>query len=274
MGRILWHHQRMLRTVSVHLELALAGRTNMVFSMTPAIGATLGSESLEIRLVGVAQPAREVEDLHGARLQLFETNRGTLTVDYQVEVVGRADPAPVSELDLITYLRPSRYAQSDSLTPIARSEFRGLSGYVLVQAIADWVFDNLAYVPGSSQPTDGATRTLTSRQGVCRDFAHVTIAFLRAMEIPARMVSVYAPGLTPMDFHAVAEAYVDGAWWVIDSTRLAPRASLLRIATGRDAADTAWLTSTWTDLSVSSMSLTVAADELPFDDGYERVQLG
>jgi transglutaminase-like putative cysteine protease len=264
----------MLRTISVHLELALAGRTNMVFSMTPATGATIATETLEFRLDGVVQPFREVEDLHAARLQVFETNRGALSVDYAVEVVGRTTPAPASELDLITYLRPSRYAQSDSLTPIARSLFRGLSGYPLVQAITDWVFENLAYVPGSSQPTDGATRTLTSRQGVCRDFAHVTIAYLRAMEVPARMVSVYAPGLSPMDFHAVVEAYVEGEWWVVDSTRLAPRSTLLRIATGRDAADTAWLTSTWTDLSVSSMSLTVTADELPYDDGQERVQLG
>jgi transglutaminase-like putative cysteine protease len=264
----------MLRTVSVHLELATAGRTNMVFSMTPAIGATIASESLEFLLDGVPQQSREILDLHGSRLQSFETGRGTLAVDYSLEVIGRADPVPVNELDLITYARPSRYAQSDALTPLARYEFHGLSGYVLVQAITDWVFDRLAYIPGSSRPTDGATVTLEHRAGVCRDFAHVTIALLRAMEVPARMVSVYAPGLSPMDFHAVTEAYVDGAWWVIDSSRLAPRASMLRIATGRDAADTAWLTSSVTDLSVSSMALTVAADELPFDDSYERVQLG
>jgi transglutaminase-like putative cysteine protease len=264
----------MLRTVNVHLELALAGRTNTVFSVTPAVGATIASEKLEFLLDGVPQPSREILDLHGARLQVFETNRGALTVDYDLEVLGRAEPAQINELDLITYLRPSRYAQSDSLTPIARSEFHGLTGYVLVQAISDWVFEHLAYVPGASQPTDGATRTLTSRQGVCRDFAHVTIALLRAMEVPARMVSVYAPGLIPMDFHAVTEAYVDGVWWVVDATRLAPRTTLLRIATGRDAADTAWLTSSWTDLRVESMSLTVTADALPFDDGYERVQLG
>jgi transglutaminase-like putative cysteine protease len=264
----------MLRTVNVHLELDLRGRTNMVFSVTPAVGATIATERLDFLLDGVPQPAREILDLHDARLHVFETSRGSLTVDYDVEVVGRAEPAAINELDLITYLRPSRYAQSDSLTPMARSEFHGLTGYVLVQAVSDWVFEHLAYVPGSSQPTDGATRTLTSRQGVCRDFAHVTIALLRAMEIPARMVSVYAPGLAPMDFHAVTEAYVEGAWWVIDSTRLAPRKTLLRIATGRDAADTAWLTSTWTDLTVESMSLTVTADELPFDDSYERVQLG
>jgi transglutaminase-like putative cysteine protease len=264
----------MLRTVAVHLELELRGRTNLVFSMTPAVGHNIASERLVFRLDSVPQDAREISDLHGGRLQIFEADGGDMSVDYSLEVTGRAEPAPVDELDLVTYLRPSRYCQSDSLTPVARAEFGGLTGYVLVQAITDWVFEHLAYVPGSSQPTDGATRTLTSRQGVCRDFAHVTIAMLRAMEIPARMVSVYAPGLDPMDFHAVTEAYVDGAWWVIDSTRLAPRQTLLRIATGRDAADTAWLTSGWTDLAVKSMALTVTADELPFDDGYERIRLG
>lgn len=263
----------MLRSVSVHLELRLAGHTNMVFSMTPALGADIASERLEFRLDGAPQEAREVLDLHGTRLHNFITEAGTLAVDYSLEIGGPATVAPVDELDIITYLRPSRYAQSDSLTPLARSLFSGLSGYTLVQAVTDWVFQNLSYVSGASLPTDGATRTLMSRQGVCRDFAHVTIALLRAMEIPARMVSVYAPGLSPMDFHAVTEAYVDDTWWVVDSSRLAPRQSLVRIATGRDAADTAWLTSTWTDLSVKSMLVTVSADALPFDSHYDKVQL-
>jgi transglutaminase-like putative cysteine protease len=264
----------MLRSVTVHLELGLNGHTNLVFSITPASGANLTSEKLEFLLDGSAQSTHETPDLHGARLHIFESQAGRMLVDYSVEVSGRAAPATANELDTITYLRPSRYAQSDSLTPVARAEFGGLAGYPLVQAISDWVFEHIRYVPGSSQPTDGATRTLTSRQGVCRDFAHVAIAFLRAMEIPARMVSVYAPGLTPMDFHAVVEAFVDGQWWAIDPSRLAPRQSLLRIATGRDAADTAWLTSNWTDLSVTSMSVMATADELPTDDHQQRVQLG
>jgi transglutaminase-like putative cysteine protease len=263
----------MLRSVSVHLELGISGRTNMVFSMTPAIGANVASERLDFTLDGTRQDAREFLDLHGTRLHTFVTTKGQLSVDYALEIGGKATPPPSTELDLVTYLRPSRYAQSDSLTPFARSQFSGLSGYTLVQAVTDWVFENLSYVPGSSLPTDGATRTIMSRQGVCRDFSHVTIALLRAMEVPARMVSVYAPGLSPMDFHAVTEAYVDGTWWVVDSSRLAPRQSLVRIATGRDAADTAWLTSTWTDLSVMSMLVTVSADSLPFDTHYDRVEL-
>jgi transglutaminase-like putative cysteine protease len=264
----------MLRTVSAHIELDIQGETNMVFSLSAAKGASLVTEQMGFVVDGVPIEPHEIEDVHGTRLHQFVANKGRMVVDYFAQSEGRSEPAPVDERDLITYLRPSRYCQSDSLTPTARSEFRGLSGHVLLQAVSDWVYNRLRYTSGSSLPTDGATRTLLNREGVCRDFAHVTIALLRAMEVPARMVAVYAPGLSPMDFHAVTEAYVDGAWWVVDSTRLAPRQSLLRISTGRDAADTAWLTSNWTDLAVMSLLVTVGSDELPFDDGYEHVQLG
>jgi len=107
--------------------------------------------------------------------------------------------------------------------------------------VSSWVGTRIAYVTGSSLPTDGAVRTLLSRRGVCRDFAHLVVAFLRALDVPARVVGVYAPGLSPMDFHAVAEAAIDGVWHVVDATTLAPRQSLVRIATGRDAADIAFL---------------------------------
>jgi transglutaminase-like putative cysteine protease len=69
--------------------------------------------------------------------------------------------------------------------------------------------------------------------GVCRDYAHLVIASLRALSVPARLVAVYAPGCQPMDFHAVAESFVDGAWRVVDATCLAPRQSMVRIATER-----------------------------------------
>src|SRR3978361_1229464 len=100
----------MLRSVSVHLELGILGRTNMVFSMTPAIGAHIASERLEFTLDGTNQEFREIVDLHGGRLHNFVTDKGTLAVDYALEIGGTATVEPVNELDLITYLRPSRYA--------------------------------------------------------------------------------------------------------------------------------------------------------------------
>ena len=119
-----------------------------------------------------------------------------------------------------------------------------------------------------------AGSTLMARRGVCRDFAHLVIALLRALDVPARMVSVYAPGLTPMDFHAVAEAYIDGAWWIVDATRLAPRQSMLRIATGRDAADIAFLTNHWADLKLIKLEVLAIVDALPADDSEGLLQLG
>ena len=130
------------------------------------------------------------------------------------------------------------------------------------------------YLPGASQPTDGAIATLLARRGVCRDYAHLVIALLRGRDVPARLVSVYAPGLSPMDFHAVAEAYVDDAWHVVDATRLAPRQSLLRIATGQDASETAFLTNSGGGLDLLEIQVMATVDELPTDDLAQLVVLG
>src|ERR1700761_4906088 len=162
----------MRRSASVHLELRLSGRTNMVFSIAPAVGADIASELIAFSIDGQPLASRELLDLHGGRLHTFVTDAGTMAVDYTVDVTGRAPAPVVEERDWITYLRPSRYAQSDSLTPMARSEFRGLTGYAAIQAVTDWVFEHLRYAPGSSTSTDGALDTLLKRRGVCRDFSH------------------------------------------------------------------------------------------------------
>jgi transglutaminase-like putative cysteine protease len=153
------------------------------------------------------------------------------------------------------------------MAPTAAAEFAGIEGATqLLAAVSSWVGTRLAYVPGSSLPTDGATRTLLARQGVCRDYAHLCIALLRGLGIPARMVAVYAPGLHPMDFHAVAEAWIDDAWRAVDATTLAPRSSLVRIATGRDAADTAFLTVVSGRADLVDVTVGATADVLPDDD--------
>jgi len=264
----------MLRTVSSHLELDISGTTNMVFSIAAASVASLESEELSFVLDGIAIEPTELIDWNGTRFHRLVGHRGRMVVDYRAVIAGSTLSAPQHELDLITYLRPSRYCESDSLTPTARSEFAGLSGHAVVSAVTLWVWERLRYMPGSSLPTDGAEQTLLSRRGVCRDYAHLVIALLRALDVPARMVAVYAPGLYPMDFHAVAEAYVDGTWWVVDATRLAPRQSMLRISTGRDAADIAFLTNHWADLTLTGMAVLAIVDELPVDDGISLQQLG
>jgi len=129
-------------------------------------------------------------------------------------------------------------------------------------------------VVGSSGPLDSAVDTLLAGEGVCRDFAHLTIALCRAQEIPARLVAVYAPGLSPMDFHAVVEARVEGRWQVLDPTRLAPRGALVRIATGQDAADTAFLSTFHGRAELVRTEVRPVIDgDLPADDHVAPMQL-
>ena len=122
--------------------------------------------------------------------------------------------------------------------------------------------------------TTDAIDTLLTGAGVCRDYAHLTATLCRALDIPARVAAVYAPGLSPMDFHLVVETALDGKWYVWDVTRLAPRQSLIRIATGRDAADTALATTLSGGLTMPEMLITaVTPGDLPYDDHTALTQL-
>ncbi len=245
----------------------------MVFSLAAAAGIPLASENVTVSVDGTFVEPTELVAEQGTRLHRLATSGSQLVLDYQATVDGLANPPPVSEVDKIVYLRPSRYCESDSLAPTAASQFSGLTGHELLHAVISWVNDQLTYVAGSSLPTDGAVRTLLARQGVCRDFAHLSIALLRALNVPARLAAVYAPGLSPMEFHAVAEACVDDQWWVVDATQLAPRQSLLRVATGRDAADTAFLTNFGPATTLDELEVTAVVDEFELDDPTLLTQL-
>ncbi len=265
----------MQRSVSSHLQAAIEGVADIVLSVAVAGDAPVERESLTVVLDGVDIPVREVDDAHHGRLHCADgLGPGQLEVAYRATVTGASPPPPVAERDLILYTRPSRYCESDRLSAFARAEFRGIEGLPLLDAVSSWVGMKVEYLPGSSRPIDGAVATLLARQGVCRDFAHLVIALLRGCDTPARLVSVYAPGLHPMDFHAVAEAYIDGRWLVADATALAPRSAMVRIATGRDAADTAFLTTTGARVAFESLEVVAVADpDLPTDDMTTPAQL-
>jgi transglutaminase-like putative cysteine protease len=263
----------MKRSVSAHIVVRIDSPVTMVFAASVAEGIAKQAETLDFRYGDSSITPVEIKDLHGTRLHQFTVDAGSLSMDYWATLTGEAAPAEITALDRITYLKPSRYCESDVLLPTAVSEFAGLKGKALLDGVSSWVGEKLSYVPGSSLPTDGAVRTLLARQGVCRDYAHLVVALLRALDVPARLVAVYAPGLDPMDFHAVAEAYVDGAWYIVDATALAPRQSLVRISTGRDAADTAFLTNHDGFLTLTELEVTATADELPTDDVTRLVRL-
>ncbi len=245
-----------------------------VLANAPALGVPFESERLTITLDGREVAVRELAEDPLTRLRLFEATQGVVTIDYAAAVLGRAELVAVNPTEAIVYLRPSRYVQSDTLTPFARDTFAHRDAARLVREVSAWVHDHLEYTADATTPTGGAVETLAARAGVCRDYAHLTTALLRALDVPARLVSVYAPQLDPMDFHAVVEALVDGRWVVVDSTRLAPRAAMVRMATGRDATDTAWLTNTLSDVELLTLFVDATADESFDDDPDELVALG
>lgn len=267
----------MRRSVSSDIAFTtIAGATRLVLQVALARAPGLDiEESLTITLDGEPLTPVEVPTAHGGVMHTLDLPGSTpwgrkATVRYEATVTSDDAPptsAPDNPDDRDIYLRPSRYAESDRMLPVARRELGGTTGLELVQAVATFVHEHLRYVPGSSRFTDGAVETFLAGAGVCRDYAHLTTAMLRGLDTPARLVAVYAPGLSPMDFHAVTEAWVDGRWYVVDGTRLAPRPALLRIATGRDAADTAFLSSYGAGILMGPQSVTATIEgDLPADD--------
>ncbi|RNL58543.1 transglutaminase family protein [Arthrobacter oryzae] len=260
----------MERTVAARLAFKTTADTKIALAVAVArnAGYTSLEESLSVTSCGVEMPLTELTDHHGGRFHYMEfTDPAEVLVDYAATVAGTAAPEEPGLMELIRYVRPSRYAESDRLLPTAYAEFGGLQGWELLLAVRNWVYSELRYVSGSSRGTDGAVETLLHRRGVCRDFAHLAIALLRSKNIPARLAAVYAPGLSPMDFHAVAEAHINGAWHVIDPTGLAPRESMLRITAGRDSSDTAFLSTIGGSLVLTDLRVmaTVSGD-LPEED--------
>jgi len=144
--------------------------------------------------------------------------------------------------DVLAYLRASRYSPSDRLLSFVDREFGDLRGGAKVAAILAWIAEHVDYRSGVSHSSTTAIDTFIDRAGVCRDFSHLVIALCRAANVPARAVSAYAWTLEPPDLHAVAEVYLGGRWRLIDATGLAPLDGLVRVATGRDAADIAFMT--------------------------------
>ena len=181
------------------------------------------------------------------RLQVKE--KGTFKISYSaivdshykiIDESQEMNNVPVAKLDadVIPYIFPSRYCQSDKLQKLANKEFGKIENtYIKVLAINDWIFNNVEYLSGSTDSGTSALDTISERAGVCRDFAHLGIALCRALSIPARYFTGYAYKLNPPDFHACFEAYIANDWILFDPTKLVPLNGLVKIANGRDAAD-------------------------------------
>ncbi len=152
--------------------------------------------------------------------------------------------------EAVQYLFDSRYCAADSLQTFVQEEFSDTQGGARIAAIRDWIARKFTYTSGVSGPQTTALDSFVARQGICRDYAHVMIALARASAIPARYVACYAPGVSPPDFHAIAEVFLSdpetdsgGTWQMVDATGMADPAQTVKIGVGRDAADVSFLTS-------------------------------
>ena len=236
-------------------------RAELVYSFDPPTDAIYkiqvahwpGQEILEERLTfDPPVQFQEDEDVDFGARTLRCHVQGEVALVYEAVVdngVLKGLPPSVSQHDwgdlpaeVLPYLQPSRYCPSDQFGRFVTRQFGETAGGARVLAILNWIDENIDYEHGVSDTETTAARTFIDRAGVCRDFTHLGMTFCRASGIPARAVSAFAHQLTPPDFHAIFEVWLDGGWWLVDPTGLAPVEGLVRIACGRDAADIAFLT--------------------------------
>jgi transglutaminase-like putative cysteine protease len=261
------------------LTLAIGSPAEIVLQVAAAHGpgrvvldgieAHLQSPDNHVRVISA-----EMVDQEHNRGHLVRCEPGALTVRYEGSIMrsGATPPPAVTDAQRAVALRPSRYCPTDRMAGFAKRQFGDRpSATATVRAICDYVFEHITYDAAATGPGLDATETLMVGRGVCRDFAHLVATLCRANDVPARIAAVYAPGLFPMDFHAVVETAIDGGWWCWDATRLAPRQTLHRIATGRDAADIAFATTLSGRVELSNVEVgAIAPGDLPNDD-HERL---
>ena len=187
--------------------------------------------------VGQRTWAAGVGQFHAHYSAIVEIDRAVIAIDG----LAAADPRDLPAL-VVPYLLPSRYCESDKFEAFVADEFGQHAGGAKIVAMRDWIAGHLSYVSGASNGDTSASDTFVQRQGVCRDYAHLLATFARAAAIPARIVSAYAPDVTPPDFHAVVEVWLEDAWHLVDATGMAKAEEVVRIAVGRDATDIAFMT--------------------------------
>jgi hypothetical protein len=265
-------------TFHVEIGFTVVEFARFAFALAPAVPErVLKSES--IAAIGSDGPIAldEIRAPHNSRLHAHAANVGALSISYDAHLEAAKLPlrSPTDPFEVLLYGRPSRYCPSDHLGGFAVAEF-GTAGPARERTatIVEWINQRVGYSAGSSTVHDSAEDTLLTGVGTCRDFAHLGVALCRAVDIPARFTSVYAPGLSPMDFHAVFEIFDRDRWWLFDATHNAPRRAMVRIATGRDAADTAFATVLEGVADLEQLTVVATSDgALPVEDHAEFVEL-
>ncbi len=238
--------------IKCHLGYEVSGAASFLFNVAVTKNAFQRIITEHFDVAGAESCQETVID--GQRYHRVTAKTGPVELTYEATVdvthESLGDPSriqvPLFEHippEALVFLYPSRFCQSDLLARMAKREFnQNESGFYRVTRVCNWIYGRIEYLSGTTTQTTSAFDTVTQLAGVCRDFAHLAIAFCRALGIPARFVSAYAYGLNPPDFHAHIEAFLGGRWILFDPTRLSPQSSFVRIGQGRDAADTSFAT--------------------------------
>lgn len=258
----------MILDASCQLDYHTTWEVPAIFMLRPRSGWAqwIMQEEFDIR---PQVPVVEFTDVYGNLCQRTVMPAGDfhLAVRYRAQVPDFVDEdasaplTPVQHLqtECLHYLLPSRYCQSDELCELAASIVgNSPPTYMQVEWLRQWVHRNVRNEIGSSNSFTTALETLNTRRGVCRDFAHLSIALCRAINVPARMVVGFLYQLQPMDLHAWFEAYIGGRWFTFDATEERTRGNRIVVAYGRDAADVA-LATLFGSFTLRRMEVTVTA---------------
>jgi transglutaminase-like putative cysteine protease len=268
-------------TVGCRFDHDAVSATPIVVLVEPHVDV-LGTVLEEGWVGGAGFETGRYTDIYGNRCRRFMLPEGASTLEYRAVVTVPGEPEPMPGPDdvqhriehladgLLHWLLPSRFCESDTFGDRAWELFGHVpAGPELVQAICDWIHENVEYGI-ATLPTTTVTEAFEQRGGVCRDFAHIGVTFCRALGIPARYVFGYMPdieieGPIPvMDFHAWFEVWLGSSWWTYDARFNVPRIGRVPIGRGRDAADVAMIT-TYGEATLREM--TVWADETAVTGG-------
>jgi len=233
--------------VSCSLRFQIIEPTVLILMLRPYRGIQQWINR-EVYIIKPVTPMIESVDSFGNSLQRIRVPVGNFLIYTSTDVIvtEKVAVAPGNYFveiqylpnDILPYLLPSRYCESDRFGDLARDiTFDSLPGYDQVSKINDWVRETIKYVPGTSEFPMSASEVHLRGYGVCRDLAQVAIALCRSISIPARLVVGYLYNLQPMDLHAWFEVYVGDKWYTFDPTQVELKGGRVIIAFGRDAAD-------------------------------------
>jgi transglutaminase-like putative cysteine protease len=233
------------------------GGADFVFNVHAAHTASQTITGEQLNLSQSVQQRMYTVPESGNRYMYVHAGPGDLKLSYTatVDLLHHfADPALIHEVpikdmppEVMGYIYPSRYCQSDRLIKLANNEFGKMpQGYSRVQTIQDWVKRHVKFTLHSTNSNTSAVDTIIEQVGVCRDFAHLMIALCRALNIPARFATGtdYGadPTLGPSDFQAYVEVYLGYRWYIFDPSGTGIPMGFVRFGSGRDAADVAFAT--------------------------------